>query len=135
MSDGRLWLNDLTGLRITQRENGQRTTKVAEKIFCGDRAEPMLIFGKNGFTASIAEDGSSYATFFHEEYRSRIAEFIICSDAEKVLFLYPAKKQRSEFAIAEPTSNLYTLEDKVYLFRKIENDGDTKFYYLDVFKD
>lgn len=282
-SGGRLWLNDLTGLRITQRENGQRTTKVAEKIFCGDRAEPMLIFGKNGFTASIAEDGSSYATFFHEEYRSKIADgwaeeykeegnytfssianrlyqilkkqdtepitpeemagllyfstegvlvdyqegtaifadkmtdssraviysqagneerkelfsftndyagggtgciaadgrvyaitgttvleydpeleegqpaciydlglpvlglnylynnsgevFIICSDAEKVLYLYPAKKQRSEFAIAEPTSNLYTLEDKVYLFRKIENDGDTKFYYLDVFKD
>ena len=34
----------------------------------------MLIFGKNGFTASIAEDGSSYATFFHEEYRYKIAD-------------------------------------------------------------
>ncbi|MEZ3469973.1 MAG: hypothetical protein K1W40_16710 [Schaedlerella sp.] len=282
-SDGRLWLNDLTGLRKTQRENELRTTKVAEKLFCGDKAEPMLIFGKNGFTASIAEDGSSYATFFHEEYRYKIADgwaeeykeegnstfssvttrlseilkkqdaepitpeemagllyfsakgvlldyqegtavfadkmtdssraviyrqteggemeelfsftndytgggtgciaadgkvyaiagtevlqydpegeeglpvsiynlgqqvlglnylcdqsgdvHIVCSDAEKIHFLYPTEKTHSEHAIAEAISNLYTLGDKVYSFRKVESDDDTKFFYLDKFKD
>lgn len=282
-SDGRLWLNDLTGLRKTQRENELRTTKFAEKLFCGDKAEPMLIFGKNGFTASIAEDGSSYATFFHEEYRYKIADgwaeeykeegnstfssvttrlseilkkqdaepitpeemagllyfsakgvlldyqegtavfadkmtdssraviyrqteggemeelfsftndytgggtgciaadgkvyaiagtevlqydpegeeglpvsiynlgqqvlglnylcdqsgdvHIVCSDAEKIHFLYPTEKTHSEHAIAEAISNLYTLGDKVYSFRKVESDDDTKFFYLDKFKD